>query len=160
VADLNLVQQLRDLHLPPAPGMWPLAWGWWLMIACCIIFLALSPRLYAIWQLRQGKLRFLQQLKTIEDAYQANPNQPLLLTEFAYLLKRVALSYFPRQEVASLHGEAWVMFLRSTSKQALPDKMTSLLTDHLYQAECKEDLGPYFVFARHWIKQQRKRCTN
>ena len=24
---------LRDIHLPAEPGLWPLAWGWWLF-AC------------------------------------------------------------------------------------------------------------------------------
>ncbi len=38
--------------------------------------------------------------------------------ELSALLKRASLSYFPRSEVASLTGEAWIQFLN----QRLPEK--------------------------------------
>ena len=35
---------LRDLHLPEAIGLWPLAPGWWVTITLAVIFLGFLVR--------------------------------------------------------------------------------------------------------------------
>ncbi|MGF1689002.1 DUF4381 domain-containing protein, partial [Photobacterium japonica] len=38
---------LADIHLPEAPGFWPLAWGWWGMSV--IVLLAVAFLAFTYW---------------------------------------------------------------------------------------------------------------
>ena len=92
---------LADLHLPTAPGFFPLAWGWWLIIALGLIILFFSIyRLYKRIKKKRAQkiaLRALQHCQSI--------------AEINLLLKRTALSYYAKDEVASLTSGAWLRFL-------------------------------------------------
>ena len=76
------------------------------------------------------------------------------------LLRRVALVYFPREEVASLKGEAWLTFLSRTSKRIDFNQLRDYLLEFPYQAAREIDLQPLFYGAKEWIKQRRVPCSN
>ncbi len=92
---------LMDIHLQSPPSAWPLAWGWWLIIFSICITLALL--IYYCFKLHQKK-------KALNEAKQTLANLTTL-SEINTLLKRAALSYFPREQIASLTGAAWLSFL-------------------------------------------------
>ena len=56
------LDQLKDIHLPEAVSIWPLAWPWWILIICTLALLV-----FAIWQHKKGQWRrhALVQLKNI-----------------------------------------------------------------------------------------------
>lgn len=92
---------LADIHLHTAPGMWPLAWGWWLVIAATLaLIIAIVIGLRARANKTRAQKQALQALDTVTA-----------LADMNALLKRAALSYFDREHVAGLTGAAWLRFL-------------------------------------------------
>lgn len=103
---------LRGLHLPEQVGWWPLAPGWWLLIAVLVIATVLLVR--AWWQHRAhsaARRRALRQLEESRSAYATHGNPVTLGAEVSELLRRTMLAYAPRAEVAGLTGDAWLAWL-------------------------------------------------
>ena len=103
---------LRGLHLPEAIGWWPLAPGWWILIAVLLVAAGLLTRAW----LRQrahsaARRRALKQLEESRSAYAYHGNPITLGAEVSELLRRTMLAYAPRAEVAGLTGDAWLAWL-------------------------------------------------
>ena len=107
--------QLRDIHLPGAIESWAPAPGWWLLgiLAICAIAYGLYY-LFMLWQRNQYRREGITALKALLSEYENDPETVDYLEKYSQLLKRVALTYYPRDKVASLTGEAWVAFLDQT----------------------------------------------
>lgn len=104
---------LMDIHLQSPPSAWPLAWGWWVIIFSAIgLLILIGFMLYQNHQARKALNEAKQQLAHLDSI-------PAINT----LLKRAALSYFTRTEVAPLTGRAWLIFL----DQQLPAKHQGFL---------------------------------
>jgi hypothetical protein len=99
---------LRDIHGPPAPGLWPPAPGWWVLVGLLLLLLVLLVRTL---HRRYGALRRRREILEELAALRGRDAGADLAAEVSALLKRVALARFPRSEVASLTGQAWVEFL-------------------------------------------------
>lgn len=103
---------LRDLHLPDAVGWWPLAPGWWLLIALAVI--ASGWLAYRAWRQRQfnaARRYAMRELALLEADYVTHRDPVTLGHRVSELLRRAMLAYAPRQEVAGLTGEAWLRWL-------------------------------------------------
>lgn len=108
VNDMASTLPLADLHLPPPPGYWPLAWGWWIggLIGLCLLAGGLLWLFRVISKRRaqqKARLEALRRLKTYTD--------PGALNAINLLLRQTAMSYYARQQVASLTGKQWLLFL-------------------------------------------------
>ena len=152
---------LRDIHLPHAIGWWPLAPGWY---ALAVLFISLST-LVIVFVARSyvsgGARRQAQRLLTeYQQQYLQDAHHQSAAARVSELLKRVALVYFPREEVASLQGEAWIVFLNSTAKGLDFSGVRIALLEAPYHAANDCDLEPLFRLARSWITQRRGRCLN
>ncbi|MCP5141427.1 MAG: DUF4381 domain-containing protein [Gammaproteobacteria bacterium] len=102
---------LRDIHLPPDIGWWPLAPGWWLLALLVIVLIGLL-----IWWLRRPSPRKPVQaaraeLKRLDADFQVHHDPQRLAQALSTLLRRAAISLFPRAEVAGLTGDAWLAWL-------------------------------------------------
>jgi len=103
---------LRDLHLPEAIGWWPLAPGWWVVLAIAAAGLGyISWRLYKRWQFHAPRRYALRELARFEAEYLEHRNPAMLGKQLSELLRRGVLAYAPRAEVAGLTGEAWLAWL-------------------------------------------------
>src|SRR5687768_3922224 len=102
----ELLLRLRDVHGIDAPLWWPPAPGWWLalLVLCALAVLAvhlLRPR----WQRYRLRRRLLAALGAASSA-----------AEIAQLLRAAVLARFPADQVAGLHGAAWIAFLESRDR--------------------------------------------
>lgn len=154
------LSQLRDLHLPPPVSWWPMAPGWW-----CLIALLLGGSAYLAFIITrryvQGRARrFALQLLTRYEQQARSKQQGFSAAELSALLKRVALAYFPRAQVAPLQGDAWLLFLNQTAKGLDFNTVRDLLIHAPYQPYTNLDLSPLLVLTRAWITQRRARCSN
>ena len=103
---------LRDLHLPEPAGWWPLAPGWWVVIALLLAAAAyLAWRWYRAWKHNAPRRHALRELARVEAAYLADRDAVMLGKQLSELLRRSMLAYAPRDEVAGLTGKAWLEWL-------------------------------------------------
>lgn len=153
--DAAVIDQLRDIHLPDLVSPWPFALGWWIVIIIglmLILLLNFSMKYYDNYLIRA---QFLKELRSIQKEYQKDKRANYALQKIARTLKKAALYYYPRQVVASLHGDEWLKFLSATSKDLDIARCDKLFKNALYQSSYKEDVSHVFVLAYQWIKQQR-----
>jgi hypothetical protein len=103
---------LRDLHLPDPVGWWPLAPGWWVVLALLATGLAwLAWRWYRAWQFEAPRRHALRELARIEAEYLEHRNAVELGKALSELLRRGMLAYAPRADMAGLTGDAWLAWL-------------------------------------------------
>lgn len=149
--------ELRDIHLPAAPELWPPAPGWWLLglILAGLCFYGIYL-LIQLWRKNAYRRQALIELERIFE--QSTHSESQLLADINELLKRVALSRFPREEVAQLSGESWVAFLDTRVKtQDFSMGAGQVLMDGPYTAAPKTptDITELQRITRHWIQHHK-----
>jgi hypothetical protein len=103
---------LRDLHLPADIGWWPLAPGWWVLLAiAACVFCALLYRAFRRWRANRPRRAALKQLEVIARDYAGDQDLASFSKQLSELLRRALLAYAPRDEVAGLTGARWLEWL-------------------------------------------------
>ena len=103
---------LRDLHLPEAIGWWPLAPGWWIVIALIMIGLGLLVRQLLRTRARGAARRYaLRQLNELTANFEQHHDAIAFSGHLSELLRRTMLAYAPRHDVAGLTGDEWLAWL-------------------------------------------------
>lgn len=143
---------LRPLHSPPPIDWWPPAPGWWLLGALLLLLLG-----YLWWRGRRPHPRrvALAELRALEQQALDDTQLSIHLNR---LLRRVALSCFPRDQVASLSGEAWLRFLDAQTRQGgFLEGPGAVLGTAPYAAHSELDRQALLRLVRRWIGQACKR---
>jgi Domain of unknown function (DUF4381) len=94
------LDDLHDFYSPPPPPWTPQTIGWYVLFGIAGLLILWT----AIYLIRRW----------FADRYRREALRELALLppeQFSALLKRTALVAWPREEVASLSGEAWLQFL-------------------------------------------------
>jgi hypothetical protein len=99
-ADLS---NLRDIAMPPPVSFWPPAPGWWVVGAAC-----LAAGCLAVAAVVRHRRRNAYRREALRELASADAS------DISAILKRAALAAFPREQVASLSGPAWLAFLDRT----------------------------------------------
>lgn len=146
---------LKDIHLPEALGWWPPAPGWWL-VAVSLLLIAIAA--YAIYKhlKRQTALKTAGRLLTAINHDNQDSLQQLIA--LSALLRRVAISTAPRENVAGLSGEAWLAYL----DQPFPDAPFSqgvgrCLANAQYRQTAPDgvQMDQVIELCRRWLKLQK-----
>ncbi len=107
---------LRDIHLPePISWWWPLAPGWWVLLACTLLILAALFIIRKIYRSRQLRRDITTELALIKQQFQQSQNRSQLAKSLSILLRRASISYYPKTNIAGLTGEHWLDYLDSTN---------------------------------------------
>ncbi len=114
--DIKLAAQLKDIHLPAEPGIWPIAPGWWGVLLFAILLIVALVFIIKKYQRGAAKREALIKLQQIESEYQADKDSGRYFSDISKLLRRAAIHAFSRQACAGLSGEAWLQFLQNHSK--------------------------------------------
>ena len=157
----DALAQLKDINFPPAIGWWPLARGWYLVMA--LIFILVVFFLYRAYQRYlngRAKKQALNLLELYATQYAKEGTTQLTSARISELLKRVALVYYPRQQVASIHGQDWIDFLNKTSKRLDFESVKTMLLDSPFKLNEQINLNPLITLAKLWIKQRTVPCSN
>lgn len=157
----NALAQLKDIHLPSPVGWWPLAPGWYVL--GFLIFLFTIGVVYFIVKNQRNarpKLQALLLLAKYKQQYENNKNSQVASSQISELLRRVALVYYPREKVASLHGESWLEFLNQTSHDIDFKEVQFMLLELPFRPAESVNLEPLFSRVELWIKQRVKPCSN
>jgi len=111
----NPLAQLRDIHLPQSVSWWPLAPGWWLILAGILVLMIaawwlMRHRQQGRWQ-RDALLQLQQELQQLRLDYQQTEDGSAACATLSSLMRRVAIGLFPASSIAGTHGEQWLHFL-------------------------------------------------
>jgi hypothetical protein len=103
---------LHGYHLPTPVSWWPPAPGWWLLAVVVLALLVAT----ATWLLRRYRRRAAlraacRELQTLRATVRSDGDALAFVRGVSRLLRRFALSRFPRAGVAGLAGSEWLAFL-------------------------------------------------
>ena len=114
--DPTSLDLLHDVITPPPVPWWPPAPGWYWVLGALSLLLCFALG-YAVVHRQRNRYRrealaeWRRQAQRLQDENQ----RAAALVALAELLKRAALSTFPREQVAALTGPKWLAFLERTS---------------------------------------------
>ena len=147
---------LRDIHLPAEISWWPLAIGWWLLPLLIILF---SFSIYKLIKYKQKNKKIayrkiaLSELNHLRSEYEEENNSIELMRSVSSLLRRIALSYLPREDSASLTGKKWVTLLNDLSSQdGFSDETGLLIEQAPYMKQCEFNHNELLATCESWIK--------
>jgi hypothetical protein len=146
---------LRDIHLPGAPPWWPPAPGWWLLAALLLLLLAWGLHVLLRrrrWQ--QQRARIFGALAALQTGL-SRERSPEQLSRINGLLRRLALMRYPRSEVASLSGDAWLRFLDGSGGEGrFLNGPGWVLAEGPYRRQLPSDLDldGFAALVRRWVE--------
>lgn len=122
--------QLHDIHVPEQVSNFPIAPGWWLLLALLVI------GTFWLYKKRKQGIRLNASKK---QALTALKNSPAMSAkECITLLKWAAMQYVNRQQLAKLYGEGFQRLLMKQlpeKHQANFTKLSNAAFQQQYQAE-------------------------
>ena len=140
------LDRLHGLAVPEPISIWPLAAGWWVLLALlALVTAAVVIRLVLRHRANAYRRAALAEIGELEATI-----------DFAALLKRTALSAWPREEVAALGGERWIAWLGKTGASPVPDTTKTLLLETPYLDPGNKAPPELRDFVADWIRSHRR----
>ena len=128
---MNTSLPFEDIILPPAISWWPLALGWWLVIAAGLSLLALLG--WFFYKKYQQRKKIQRACTALQERTHALTGAALY-TEINAWLKLQIRPYQP--EALNLYGQAWLGFLNSSTKEPyFSGLLGEALSQGIYQAQ-------------------------
>jgi len=162
LSDQASLQNLHDIIIPGPVPWWPPAPGWY--VTGGIIFLLftwISWRFYTRWRSNEYRRLSIKELGRIRSNIQSDQSESSL-RELPELVKRTALSVWPREQVASLTGSEWLRFLDQTGNTDVFTKGDGRLLAELGYAKKQkltslsdEQIGSLLRITEKWIREHR-----
>jgi len=147
--------ELRDIHPPADPPLWPPAPGWWLVSGLILVALALAgQRAWRAHRVRVRRRRILAELAELGTRLGQEGKGAELAAGVSALLKRIALTRFDRVEVAHLTGTAWLEFLdRHGGGGAFAQGPGRVLADGPYAPTQTVEVKALLDLAQDWARR-------
>ncbi len=151
---------LKDFHLPEPVGWWPPALGWWLLLLLVPLLIILGFWLYKKITRRtalRSARNILCQIKrdASQDGWQA-------VAQISVLLRRTAISCYPRAQAASLTGQDWLQFLdRPFSEPRFATELGQQLLEAPYRRQRSGELpvDALLQLCEDWLKALQRNST-
>ncbi len=162
-ADPYSLDNLHDIVEPAAISWWPPATGFWILLALLLVWMiATGLRFWIRYRRNSYRREALVLLKQITPGLQPEQTRGSALAEVAVLLKRTALSTYPREDVAELSGEEWLAFLdRSGHTSRFSDGTAAILGNISWQPQAganlsDQNLKELINTVQHWINHHHR----
>lgn len=149
---LDLLQQLRDIHVLSSPSWWPLAPGYWILAG-----LVIATALWLIIHYRRSGVRRAAQREFSElvSAYEQHDNALALATDVSVLLRRTAMTLEARDSVAAITGDQWIEQLEEIAHSddyTFSSPVRKVLTKEIYKKNGDIPVDQLLKECRSWIK--------
>ena len=144
----NNLPELRDIHLPQGVSLFPVAYGWWLVLALIILLILMIQ--FALYLRRYSKSRYaiklLQNISTLNAVYAAE--------QMSEILRRICV--FKYKDATTLLGKDWLDFLNKHTKEELKGRPAELLINAPYipqnsQTYNSDDAEILRNYCKKWI---------
>lgn len=144
----NNLPQLRDIHLPNGVSVWPLAYGWWIILAGLITLVVLC----CLWKYIRRKSKKLYALHLLEKLKDKNTIKSA--ADMSEILRRICVYKYP--QAVSLSGKAWIDFVETHCKTKLKKQERDLLLNAPYMPDdigdfSDDDVSGLQSFCHNWI---------
>jgi hypothetical protein len=148
-SDPASLDNLRDIIEPATVGWWPLAPGWWVVIGLLTVVASmLAVRSWQQWRANVYRRAALRELQSATG-----------VAAIAEILKRTALCVWPRNQVASLSGQAWCSWLGDTADIEVSETVAHALTHDAF-SNSAADTHQLAEFAVNWVKNHRNQTED
>ena len=151
------LQNLHDIVMPAPVAWWPPAPGWYLvMVIAAGALLVLLWNAWRHWRRNRYRGEALRELARIRGGGPGGD-----LRETPILLKRAALSAWPRKGVAGLAGAEWHQFLDESAqtdrfRSGVGELLDRLAYDSAGDPELSgQEAAAVLDAAQSWIKRHR-----
>ena len=157
MSDSASLQNLHDIVVPGPVAWWPPAPGWYAVLALAVTTLVML--LWKYWRHSRRNRYRGEALKELERLGREAAGGDL--RELPALLKRAALSAWPRRQVAGLVGEDWHRFLDQSANTDRFRSGAGDLLDRLAYAPgdgavlSGEEKKTVLDAARMWLRHHR-----
>lgn len=161
--EAQALDRLHDLATPEPVSWMPQTAGWYVLLLLAVIgLLWFAGRLVRLWKANRYRTAALAELAQIEELARKPESRSEALTGLPVLVKRTALSFAGRTQVAALHGGHWLRFLDScmggTEFTQGPGRLlidlSYLPADRLAALEA-DDVAGLLTLVRRWISRHR-----
>ncbi|MEJ2610400.1 MAG: DUF4381 domain-containing protein [Candidatus Thiodiazotropha sp.] len=154
----NPLAELRGYHLPDPVSWWPPAPGWWILAALLLIMMGLLAGWFFRRQQRRASAhQAIRELDQLCSAQLEKPNSLLFIRRLSSLLRRFALTRFPRHEVAGLAGSEWLEFLDTHGGAGqFREGSGQLLSDAPYLPNAEVPVEELATLVRNWIQNNQE----
>lgn len=156
MTDPTSLDRLHDIVTPPPAPWWPFAPGWYVVLVVGgLLLLGTGIKLAIAWQRNRYRRAALAELAAIRTEHGT-----AVLARLSELLKRTALTTYPREEVAQLSGKAWLEFLdRIGGMSAFVSGPGQPIADGPYARPTPLDdsnRDALFAACRSWLQHHRR----
>lgn len=175
-AGADPLAELRDIHLPDAIGWWPLAPGWWMLLALILIMIVAlffylrwrdmqknRPVLFSSQHVMQAALLELTAIEQTYAAHDSPSDQAVRqsVADISQLLRRCAIQlgrlHNEPNAIAGLTGDAWLNWLDGRwDRDDFIQGTGRILIDAPYRNDFSHtaELNKLFTLSRTWLEQQ------
>lgn len=140
-ASLN---NLRDIVQPQPVSWWPLAAGWW----CVIALIAIGIGAYVVLAWKRWRANAYRRA-ALSEVEAAGDDATILA-----ILKRTAMCADSRPHVGSLSGQAWVEWLSQNAGFTVPAELAQRIASGVYQ-DGTIRTPALAAFAKRWIAEHQ-----
>ncbi len=162
----ELLAELRDLHLPEPPSLWPPAPGWWLV--GLILMLGGGFLIYRYLNRKSARVidhthdskwqdSALQEHERLTGLLHSDAPVNQVVSGASVLMRRVALARLPREKAATVQNEQWLTLLDDLSQsEQYSNGIGRLLLDHPYRQSseiAKSDVADLLALMEQTISQ-------
>ncbi|HEV7322862.1 MAG TPA: DUF4381 domain-containing protein [Ensifer sp.] len=160
------LRDLADIAMPQPVSMMPHTWAWGALAALVLLAIAFACwRWYRRWLANRYRREALADLVKIEAGLSTPTTRGHALVALPVLLKRTALSIWPRETIAGLNGTGWTGFLDANSGgPVFPIAAARFFEEAEYRGSqalavvSETDARTYVAAARHWIEAHHVRA--
>ncbi len=156
------LDRLHDIIAPPPVPWWPPAPGWYGLLGILLVLLvAAAVRGFIRWQRNRYRREALAEWRRLQPLFATADRRAFALGSLAELLKRTALSAFPRERVAALTGPAWLAFLdRTGPRSGFSTDAGAMIETAAYDPQAASAAGDSQIeeataLAHDWLAQHR-----
>lgn len=116
---MNNLPEIRDIHIPDGVSVFPLAYGWWVVLSVIIVCTV------CFWAIRKAikTSRKYYALKKLKEINIENPITAAI--KISELLKRICISKY--KNASALYGNEWIDFLNKHATVKLIGNAANLL---------------------------------
>lgn len=149
----NSLINLKDIHLPPDVSIWPPAPGWWILaVVLLLILVFFGTWIRRSFARKKPKTEAIRLLNNLQDRQNNTDDTQVIFRDLSQLLRRSALTFCKEENVASLHGAAWLEFLDRTGKTT---KFTQgeghVFGMEVYKQNPEIEIDVLFPLVKKWI---------